>query len=622
MTRLIVLSRIAIVLSLLLGVAGTSQAQKKYAFSPVGFVSLRTNDGAPKSQQITIFNTSSEQLSLALDFIGDTFFTITPEPSSPTELCAGCSTNFTVTYRAVTSEPEPAWFTINDGINLGDTIRILGQDTGSLPNQTWNFMGSYRHAGRYYREPDRADILIYNRQDTDIVVTASIRPGSYGFVVAGSAQKTIKPNNIGQFSFTFLSASYDSALAVLEFTDGHHGDTISIWGRDMEPWPLGDTLRWSGPIDFGGQLPATITCRPVTFYNLTGSTATIDTIVSQWNPDNYRLEDLPSFPAVLAPYDSLTFSVCFAAPNDQGIFISGMLRVPHELPAGTSRESMFIMDGRSRQCMEVTPHPDAFRRIPRGTTDTLTYHVVNYTTEPIEVDTVTITTYGSGFAYLSADAFTIPAMDSVPIEMSFTALEADSIHYAYVTFVSTDCPVYPNAFIKGQGFDPPVEPTIYELFADSTQTIVFMDDPSQREVLWFVNDHSDTVRILSVSLKVGEHLQIFGVSPVDPEFLLPNDSLMAVVLDFVGPPGAYDDTLLIVTENAVVAMSFGMQITSESVAVNAVAQPAPSMHLSPNPSKGRVHIALKHVRSRRVEILDVLGNVVSYVEGDIWDPGA
>jgi hypothetical protein len=555
-------------------------------------------------------------MTLYITFSGDTTFKSFWRPIE-WQLCAGCTSDFSITFAGVDNTVDSGRMFITDGTHAPDTIQLYAQDTGIFP---WVFDSVQPFAGSAFGLPDSAWVVIRNQRDQPLDVSYEYIWNNFGFTAVGTPYRTIPAHGTTKFYIKYESAIYDTAYGRVQFYGGGKWDLVNLSAANAKP--TADTLAWSRNMDFGAQKQGITECRPLKIYNHFDGTASITSLYISMNDEVFEIEDPPALPYSLQGHDSLTLSVCFSALAEEGTYKYGGIRIEYQFPGKPASGKDIALVGQTAKCIEVSPASLNFGEVHVGMPATRSLTLSNNTNAAVLIDSVVLYDFAPGFSMTGASSFSIPAQGEHSVQFIFSPIAdyGDSAHYTYVGIYTHDaCQILGSIYLEATPL-PPIDTSAHPLFADTTQTLIFTGDSTiSSQVFKFINDLDDSLKILSVSLQNATNFSISDIDPETPQFILPPDSLMSVTLNFIGPPGTYDDTLIIVTEGAMIALNYRIHADIKTSGVETTSTAAPMLRLSPNPATGPVRIALVNARSATIEVLDVMGKTVEQLSSDHWD---
>jgi hypothetical protein len=593
-------------------------AQKDYTYSPSGPVTFRTKFGGVKTQVVSITNTTQQPTFLKIKFFGDTSFKFSYSQTEYLYIGADSTANFTVTYRASWKDTSIGYLRMYDSVNTADTITFIGMDTIYIEPPAplaWKIDStSQLYAGSFYGLPDTAVIRVRNLTDQSIDVGSSTIYG--GFEPVGAQERTIVANGTTDFKYRFNPA-YDSIVGRIRIYGESIADTVDLFAQAIRP-PTYDSLWWTWYTYFFQVMQGDTLCQDLTIYNRFDSDAVI-TAFDFDDPNYFYLHDAANYPLLVAAHDSLNITICFAAPDSGAFGIYSGVHITYQFDSTNSRTRFAELRGYTRKCLWTNPDALGLGYVHQDSTRTRSFYLVNYTDSSILIDSLRLRADSDpGFELAPNTAITIPSMDSLSIEVTFTA-DGDTNHNGYVQIYTQErCHDIPDYHVNARVYQDSVE--CIRIFGDSTNTLNFSGDSSfALQVFHFINDLSDSINIAWVGLKHGIHFQIYDIAPHAPQLLLAPTDWMDVTLQFISTPGTYDDTLMIVAENALIALNFPIHAVIAGSSVGAPIASSPTLLISPNPASVPVRITLDHARSASIEVLDVMGKLVARVTEGTWE---
>jgi hypothetical protein len=604
------LSRLLAILLLTALLSSTASAQKEYTYTPTGTVLMKAGNGSTKTKIVSITNTTNQTTFLKIRFFGDTNFKFNYTQTQHLWIGADSTANFTVTYKAAPGDTSYGYLRMYDSVHTADTIKFIGIDTGEVYNgPAWKVTTTNFNAGSYYGRPETLAVNVRNYLDESVTVSSSILTGSYGFTALGSQQKTIAAGNSTNFLYWYDSGSYNIARASVLFSGVGIADTVFLRGQTYYVPPSPDTLTFDGYHSFGVVPRGDSVCRDFVIVNKTDSAVSITEFGFDFGNPPFYMSNPPSLPLLLQSDDSVIITLCFRASETPADFRQGLFYF--KSGADFHQQEIFLW-GMSDGCIHADRDTVMFGAVAHGSEATSSVTISNVTTSYATIDSAYFMTNESHtFALNTALPFDVAPNGSTNISVSYTGSVGTPTNVTLV--LVSQCS---NLYINLSGYvdtNTLIDTTAYELFGDSTQTIEFVGDSSfARQVFSFINDLNDSLIIKSVSLKEGTHFEIYDIDPQYPELTLAPNDIMNVALQFVGNPGTYDDTLVIVTEFGFVALNFPIHgIMNGSAVPGTPVGKDPELFISPNPSDGPVNIVVTNAHNVLIEVLDVMGRQVA-----------
>lgn len=606
-------------------IATAAQASNEYSYSPKGPFIMKAGPGQTRTQAITIQNKRNRTIAVMLQMHkGDSSFSIdftnryiNIGPDSIGTLHISCT--------ATAGDTTHAWLRLYDSISVPDTVFFTGLDSTSSIDTTdpwtgpdWTIEGGFRDLGSYYGMPDSAFIEVVNHIDESITISATLGNGAYGIVGIGSQTKTIAAKQSTRFGYKYLSADHDSAMAVVTFSGDSLSKQITLYGRKILPHP--DSLDHLSGFNFGAADPGDTSCETTWIRNI-NSTSAIITSISDASPSKYFRVAKPTLPITLAPGDSLEITACIIFPQTADSAVWGDFSITYHSDGQNSRTDHISLNGQTTLCFAAQNYLD-FGSVVRGSTSVRSFTVTNYRNYDLEITSMSSEVNSNKFALFTSLPVTIPANSSINMDVQLTA---DGYIYPYdrYTLHTNSMCGSSTVFVTAHIDDSLLVDSIgTPLFGNSERTLRFNGDSAHLErTFYFYNDQSDSIIIVSVSLKNGEQFSISAITPHAPELKLDSGEVMGVTLAFIGDPGNYQDTLIIVTEDGIISLSFPIEATmTGQSSVDRSNDHAAALHITPNPALGPVSISVANSSQYSVEVIDLLGNAMEHFSGaSVWN---
>jgi len=469
--------------------------------------------------------------------------------------------------------------------------------------------------GSYYQKPDSGSLTLYNYTSNEITVNMSILSGSYGIDYTGSGSRTIAANSSASVTFVYASHMYNSAQAIVRLTALGRVRDVGIYGRKM--LPPRDSLYWQWQYSFDTVQPGDTVCQTVYIINPFDSSAVISSFSLPTNAPFY-ISNPPTLPLTLQSYDTLQLTVCYTAPNSGNQTSYSYISVDYQFAGDSARSHQIYLRGTTAPCLILQPSYLSFQ-VLRDSTMTQAVYVHNRSGSSISLDADFDQSGGGHFEVVTSMPINVAAYDSAAVQIRFTATGATSQYAKLIFDGGTGCGMEDLA-LAARLIDTNIviDSTAIALFGDQTRELDFIGDSNNTSITYrFYNDQTDSITVVSISLKDGTHFTITDVAPRMPWFKLAQNGLMEVTIQFDGTPGTYTDTLVIVTENGVIALNFPINAVISSSDVATPAFSTASMSVTPNPSTGPVTISIAQANTATIEVLDIMGTRIAQFDGSL-----
>jgi hypothetical protein len=573
---------------------GTARAQPSFSVDPSSQQILRSLDSDDVYNYIGVFNESNGTIAMSAQVIGSSAFRI--EPATTFTIRPDSSRySLRIVYNGEVDSAH-AYIRITDGT---DTTFVEYWGFTSLgDNPAWTLTPTSLFVGSGYSKPDSTYIYLQNNGNTSVLITPSILH-NVGMRLLPSTAANLGPFGITAYQID-LNPTADSGSITVEFSGAGIRDTVTVRGKRAT-----QGARWPWSVLFSGVAPGDTLCRDILLVDTLGVGMTIDSLVVAGNSTAFHI-GIPSMPLNVSAGDTVVVNACFVAPSSLNALFEYIY--VYYTVNGTTNHRMhpITLRGETQPCISASTDWVDFDTVPLNTSWTKSYFLRNHTGNSITIDSMFMPLYSNTSFTLSRDIpITIPAHDSVEVEVEYTA-DSSKTNYAQLVYW-TDCGFAEIGFVGS----PFTDPTSHGLQANETKTLDFIGDGSGDSVTYrFHNQLSDSIRVLNVTLAQGEHFQIRRVLPTWPSFKLGPADVMEVTILFLGPPGNYDDTLIIITEDGIMASRFPILGLIGTSAVHPEVASTVMVSISPNPAKSDIRLEITGGVATSIEVLDLLGHQV------------
>ena len=182
-----------------------------------------------------------------------------------------------------------------------------------------------------------------------------------------------------------------------------------------------------------------------------------------------------------------------------------------------------------------------------------------------------------------------------------------------------------NFQLAGVSIPPTADSITTALAAGSTDVLAMIGDNSvTTKTFHFTNTGTTNLKITAVSLKNGKSFAITDIQPTStlPFTLTPGQSMSVTIAMTTVSNGVYYDEVTITAEQALISMNFQLQGLRKNVPLGVHNTSAITSHatLYPNPTTGSITIAMPGIRNAKIEVLDILGNVITTTTAsELWN---
>ena len=597
--------------------ADASRAQHPFTILDHGPFTLTCEDIYGDQRYLHIENNTSARIYLTAEVHGSSHFTLSHEAFSFPHDSSRWSLG--VYFIGEPGDTSYAYVVIEHADGYKDSVQVIGidiRDTSSNPAVTDPFTLNYRvtELGTLWQEWDTTSVYVTNPGNDAITVEATMLYGAYGFEIDGATSMNVDAGNTGRFLVRYTSGTHSSASADISFRSGSDSEVVSFIGGSNTGWH-----NWPWHLDFANAPKGETICKQTAIVNVFGKPMQITDASLFMTSHLFQLDQPPAMPFTLQVGDTAYFTVCFEAPDVNDSVAMGTLTIRYHL-VGHSKIAMHpvYLKGWSRGCIAIETDYLHFDTVIQGSVWYKSFFVSNLSEDSVTLDTIKHYTYpASGFTVVDSLPIMIPPGDSVEITVRF---EADSTKGDYELLYLTTKEGCGTAMISMLG-ETYFDTTTIPLQGDQTRSLSFTGD-SSRSFVWyrFHNNIADSITVLSASLAQGTYFSVSTTNPSLP-VKLASAEVLEVSIQFTGPPGTYDDTLVIVTEAGIVALRFPIDAVISSSDVRSGTSVAANVNIFPNPSSGLVNVEVSDGRVTSIEILDALGSVVERLDASrtTWD---
>lgn len=421
--------------------------------------------------------------------------------------------------------------------------------------------------------------------------------------------------------YTRTGNAFDTAyLTIRSWTnDGQHTYLVSAIATPE----ISDIDLKAPNVSFGVLTPSDTVCEDFVISNPSDTSVTIDSIsvdpdIRQYYSDDFHMSD-PT-PVTLAGHSSLTIHACLTPHSGWDTTEYRRVHIHYTDSLGLSAEVYGDLVGRIAHCVSLTPDSLQFSDIIPGGSASKTVTVTNNLSDSTSIaDSVLL--FGS-------IQLTFPNGDPFPMKLGphesrsiQIVLSDTSVGWQHAQLLLFPLDSAGNLLCQSTN-----ELIVHVMeLGDSTQLSIFGRDSeyvpivSNRSTITrtftFVNDATDSIRVLSATLAGSSgHFTITGISPNLPVTLEPHGTVQVSVEFDADTNGIYRDTLVIVTDNALLANRIpivGSRLSGVAD-VSTTESSAVMLTVYPNPATSSVTLDARGMRVSSVEVLDLLGMIVHH----------
>jgi hypothetical protein len=275
-----------------------------------------------------------------------------------------------------------------------------------------------------------------------------------------------------------------------------------------------------------------------------------------------------------------------------------------------------------------------FGPIISGGTTSNTITITNQTNSAATITSGTITSNGQATTDFTLDSgmtfpITIAAWGTTTIDVSFNPMDSTRVSYnarLNLDVEGTDCNdltinlhgvSLPNVAVGPQGRAVDTVGIVSTMGANGQIAVIAGACEAGNQTVAIQNNLSTAVTINDLDFMANSNFTVTGTTTPLPVTLQPGDILgVQVNFECGQTTGIYESDLQVMTAGAIAPVSIPFQTLQQAAASVARAEASGvTITVSPNPTRGIVRIEAKEATSARIEILNVLGQVVATSEG-------
>ena len=339
-----------------------------------------------------------------------------------------------------------------------------------------------------------------------------------------------------------------------------------------------------------------------------------------------------SLPVTINPKDSIKLTWCFA-PTSNGFYWADSLIVHFTSIVGIAQKEATFLAGRSNYALAPDSECVLIDRTALDTIDfgtispgTATSKLITYTnpsSAEIIIDSFSIS--GADAAHFSVDGdlglphyiyyrdSSVHATGWFRTSISDNYRDFQATATIYTTVYGTAITTCNRTFVlRGHtSYIAPPDTTKFDLAPDSTESATITDSVVGCKAFEVRNNTASSIRIDTIYMKSGAHMRVYLMDTL-PDTIPPGGVRHGYICVLDSSQSTFNDTLVIVTEHAIVAMQYPVHWQRQvHLGVHIAASvTAPTLSVYPNPSSGAVSIAYTGMHDAKLEILDVLGRTV------------
>ncbi|MDP4220748.1 MAG: choice-of-anchor D domain-containing protein, partial [Bacteroidota bacterium] len=421
----------------------------------------------------------------------------------------------------------------------------------------------------------------------------------------------------------------------IKYSTPSNGDgslSISFSGSSAADHNNNDsTVLTSDPHEFTfGTVPAdSEVCRSVIVSNRTNQYA----IITSWNTcENKDFSINPAFNGTdtLAPGSSMTFTICYT-PHEANIQGTCTLTL-HYIMNGTDGNTLSIgfggnsstNHGTSDSCMQTEQGDNSKDAVVIGGSAEQTLYLINKSDNDIIVNSAAIVGANASVFAITGPAFpiTVPK-NSNNTAMTYTFAPPSNNNGTYVFTAGVNfslsgtnlhCSTVEGHLVGHVVHDGnTTDSTVRPLFPTEHRTLGIEGRGDRvTTTFYFTNNLQVDATVNSVKLANGTYFSIQSMTPSPAPFVLhPGDNLTVVIVYTATDNLVHHDTLLIDANHNLMATAFDLQGVQLAAGVPNALPSGVAINVSPNPASSYVNVDMTGVRTADVQVIDLLGNVVT-----------
>jgi hypothetical protein len=380
----------------------------------------------------------------------------------------------------------------------------------------------------------------------------------------------------------------------------------------------------SQSVGFGVVHPNDSICKDFVITNPSYQTIVIDSFVTDTSWIRYYRDDFTvaaTLPVTLHDHDSVRFTACLTPGTTRDTQEGRRIYVHYTDSLGLHGIATVDLSARIAQCVSLTPDSLQFGSTIAGGVVTKTITVSNNTRDQVTVGDSVLAFGTTTLVFPDGDPFPL-TLDSGESRTFNVSLSDTASGWQHVQLL-----LYPRdssgnllcastneliLHVLDNG-----DTSALSIFGGEQEVLPILSDRNNiTKVFTFVNDASDSIKIISATLAGSSgHFTITDIAPALPATLA-SFARLAVTIEFEADTnGLYRDTLIVLTENALVAYRIpvvGSRLKGISAGITENTLDRELM-VYPNPASDRVNVELPGASISSIELLDILGNSLHVV---------
>lgn len=509
-----------------------------------------------------------------------------------------------------------------------DTIVVEGADTsaanGYLPFQPQNVSLLTFHHNR-----NEASAWINFQNNADSVQHATLQltqPGSAFWLdsnyLAIPAQTDVyHPGWTGtKVHYRRTGNPYDTAyLTVGSWTTGAHHTFLVSAIADSQ---ISEVELTAPTVGYGAITPGDSICKDFIIYNPSSMPVTITALsYDSVNPGcRSDFKVYATLPISLGAHSSVAITTCLGpAPSAWDTNEWRRIHISYTDTLGFSDKIYGDLYARIVKCVATTPDSLEFGSMIPGGTVRKTIRVTNNMRDSTVI-TDSVLLFGSiHVSFPNGNPFPLTLgpgeSDSIVIELSDTTVgwnHAQLLLYPRDSAGNLLCASVNEMILHVIAGN---DSSAISLYGGQTDFLPIVSDLAAiTKIFTFINDAIDSIKVVSATLSGSSgHFMITGIDP-SLAVTLPSRGLLHVTVEFdADTTGIYRDTLIVVTDNALLAYRIPIVGSRRDGVLADVATPVastPAMNLYPNPATDAVNVDVRGLSLAEIQVLDILGHVL------------
>jgi hypothetical protein len=374
-------------------------------------------------------------------------------------------------------------------------------------------------------------------------------------------------------------------------------------------------------------------CRSVI---VTNKSTSISTVLTGWHicdGSSFKLSPAFSGADTLAPGASKTFEICYQPlQSDSGAKTCSLTVNYLRTDSSSDTKSVLVSfygvkagsnTGGSPACIRTEQGSNYHDAVVVGGSAQHTLYLINAGTTSITLNTFDI--YGPDASSFSIDSkqfpITVPANSSTTTLLyTFSPTSSSKTEFnARAAFsLSGDRPQNCDsayAYLIGYAVHSvnTVDTVVRPLFPNESRTLGLEGNGSTvSTTFYFTNNYISDCTVNKIWLTDTKYFSITSTNPSPTPFVLhPGDNLTVVVAYSATDNHVHYDSLMIDANHNLQAQSFQLQAVQITAGVPNALPSGVAINVSPNPASAYVSVDMAGVKSADVQIIDLLGNIVT-----------